>query len=322
MKHLVCGTHGHCFDGLASAALFSEVFERLEGKTNITYLACGYGPGHRTPPTLDGDFNALLDYRYIGSSRLTHYFDHHATAFETPEERASFEAQKLSFPQNFVWDPSAVSCATLIARHAEKTWGLEFDAHKDLLAWAHKIDGARFESAEEASDREAPVMRLTSVVEKFGSKSFLSEAVPLLRSEGLAALAEAPLVKNHYRSLAKKFLEYARRVELRGRMEGEVAFVDLTEKPVEVVAKFAQYEKFPLATYSILVTLMTNSVKISVGYNPWCTSPRRAALGDICAEYGGGGHPYVGAVALPLDEVSKALELASTISRRLNQAGG
>lgn len=321
MKRLVCGTHGHCFDGLASAVVFSEIFEKLEGKCGISYLACGYGPGHHSAPVLDGDFNALLDYRYIGPVGLTHYFDHHATAFASPEDREVFEVQRNSTPNHFVWDPTAVSCATLIAKHARDTWGFNFHDKEDLLAWAHKIDGARFDSAAAASSRESPIMRLSCVVEKFGGNSFLAEAIPIVRTEGLLALSEAPFVRKHYRSLAKKYSDYTRRVERCGKIQGKVVFVDLTEVPVQVVTKFAQYEEFPEATYSVLVTLMKNSVKISVGYNPWSNAPREAHLGEICAEHGGGGHPYVGAVALPRDRISDALNLGALITRRLNNSG-
>jgi hypothetical protein len=103
-------------------------------------------------------------------------------------------------------------------------------------------------------------------------------------------------------------------------MEGVVAFIDLTDAPVNVVTKFSQYESFPDSIYSVLVAQMSNSVKISVGYNPWSRKERCADLGKICAEYGGGGHPYVGAVALPRDQVADALELGRRIARQLNCA--
>jgi len=320
VRRLVCGTHGHCFDGLASATLFTEILEEIEGPLSTDYLACGYGPGHQTPPDLDGDFNALLDYRFVGDQRLTHYFDHHGTAFANDEESLLFQKKQATRPEHFVWDPQAVSCATMIQSHAQSVWGLSLDRHRELLAWAHKIDGARFESASEASSRQHPIMRLVCVVEKFGGKTFLSKAIPILRSEGLLALTEAGFVQDRFRTLAPQYQNYSTRVSARGHMEGAVAFVDLTEAPVNVVTKFCQYESFPSCVYSVLVAQMSNSVKVSVGYNPWCQQTRNADLGKICAAHGGGGHPYVGAVALPRDEVRVALELGRKVMAELNRA--
>src|SRR6185369_6856920 len=89
---VVVATHGHCFDGLASAVLFTQLVRSLrEGSESpdFSYRSCGYGPGMSTIPEawLDGDENAILDFRYTKSDRLSWYFDHHVTGFGSPEER-------------------------------------------------------------------------------------------------------------------------------------------------------------------------------------------------------------------------------------------
>jgi hypothetical protein len=84
VTRLVCATHGHCFDGLASAALLSDLLEQEQRFSRIDYLACGYGPAAPVPK-LDGDQNALLDFRYQAQEELTYYFDHHGTAFVSEE---------------------------------------------------------------------------------------------------------------------------------------------------------------------------------------------------------------------------------------------
>src|SRR5262249_61870671 len=92
-RRIVVATHGHCFDGMASAALFAAMLVRLRPGQDqqLRYLSCGYGPNMSTVPEgwLDGDENAILDFRYTPTPRLTWYFDHHLTAFASDEERAA-----------------------------------------------------------------------------------------------------------------------------------------------------------------------------------------------------------------------------------------
>ena len=45
-KHIVVATHGHCFDGMCSAAMFTRLMTHLHAEPlRFTYLSCGYGPG-------------------------------------------------------------------------------------------------------------------------------------------------------------------------------------------------------------------------------------------------------------------------------------
>ena len=40
---------------------------------------------------LDGDENAIVDFKYAASEKLTWWFDHHESAFLTPEDEAHFQ---------------------------------------------------------------------------------------------------------------------------------------------------------------------------------------------------------------------------------------
>jgi hypothetical protein len=71
--------------------------------------------------------------------------------------------------------------------------------------------------------------------------------------------------------------------------------------------------------YSVLIGVVNKSVKISVGYNPWCGAPRDRDLGTICARYGGGGHPYVGALQLDHKELTRAKVIATVIAEELSE---
>src|ERR1700691_6188873 len=104
---VVVATHGHCFDGLCSAVMFTRLYRHLsrDGSGDgaaFAYYGAGYGPGQNgvDPKILDGDVNAILDFRFSTSPRLTWYFDHHVSAFVTPAERALYERAVESHPSS------------------------------------------------------------------------------------------------------------------------------------------------------------------------------------------------------------------------------
>ena len=160
-------------------------------------------------------------------------------------------------------------------------------------------------------------MGLASVVERFGDSHFLAQAVPILRTEGLSALANASFIKDHYRTMATYFRAYEKRVVASGRMAGRAVFIDLSEKSVQVVAKFFHYKAYPKALYSVMMTNVGSGLKISVGYNPWHGAPLDVDIGSICARHGGGGHPVVGAIGFPFSQLEKARTIAREITSEL-----
>src|SRR5689334_18088007 len=58
--------HDNCFDGAASAALFTRFYrERVDGGAEVLYRGMAHAPGDVFPPgTFDGDENAVVDFRY------------------------------------------------------------------------------------------------------------------------------------------------------------------------------------------------------------------------------------------------------------------
>jgi hypothetical protein len=54
-----------------------------------------------------------------------------------------------------------------------------------------------------------------------------------------------------------------------------------------------------------------------VGSNPWAKVPRTHDISKICERYGGGGHPVVGAVSVPKDQLPRAREIAAEIIAEL-----
>jgi len=88
--------HDKCFDGACSASLFTR-FHRERIVQGATYEYRGLV--HRAGALFDeseftGDENAIVDFKYSPSPRITWWFDHHLSAFLTPEDHQIFLACK------------------------------------------------------------------------------------------------------------------------------------------------------------------------------------------------------------------------------------
>jgi hypothetical protein len=154
--------HDACFDGTTSAALFSA-FYRDAIDRGVSVLPIGMihrdgNPFDGVP--LDADDHACVDFRFCADPKMKWWFDHHPTAFQPPSLREVFERAHLP---TWIFDPSAPSCAGLIARSLAAGWKWQLPAHLvDAVAWADKIDAAKFSSAEDAISLAAPAQRLAA----------------------------------------------------------------------------------------------------------------------------------------------------------------
>jgi hypothetical protein len=187
----------------------------------------------------------------------------------------------------------------------------------ELVTWADRIDAARFDSPDQAISRTEPMMRMASVVEHYGDDAFLTRTAAELLRKPLAAVAASREIDDRYRPLGQKHERFVRRVRDKGERLGRVVFVDLTEGLLDSVGKFVTYALYPESTYSVIVGLLKSGAKISVGYNPWCGKPREHDISEICARYGGGGHPVVGGIAFDKREVERARAVARQIAEEL-----
>lgn len=317
-RRVVVATHGHCFDGAASAALFSQLLRHLEGEDlSFTYLACSYGLSQPSVPIgrLNGDINAVLDFRYVATPNLHWYFDHHPTAFASSEERLHFENHKS---QQWFHEPSTTSCAKLIADVARERFDWHDPLLDDLVVWADIIDSARFDSAASAIECRDPELQLMRVLEHAGNSRLLQQIVPALATHPVREIATSEHVQRRWevlRPLHEGFIETVRAKSLRMT---SVVLVDLTDEIRDFVGKFVTYALFPDSSYSVIVSRSRTKCRISVGFNPWASHPRTHDISAICTEYGGGGHAVVGAISLPYDEVDRAREAALTIAQRLD----
>jgi hypothetical protein len=137
--------HGHCFDGVASAATFTRFYqERIHPGAEVNYTGLLHRPGNLFDLDMfDSDENAIVDFKYAASEKLTWWFDHHESAFLTPEDEAHFRADNSG--KKFL-DATRKSCTEFIADVARERFGFNDEPIKSLIHWAHIIDGARYES--------------------------------------------------------------------------------------------------------------------------------------------------------------------------------
>lgn len=321
-KHVVVATHGFCLDGLCSAAMFTRLLRHIDGgPLRFTYAACGYGPGQNgvDPKVLSGEVNAILDYRFSPSPKLTWYFDHHVSAFQGDEEKRLY-AERARVPgrdRHFFHDGAYGSCTKLIADVGAREFGLDPAPTASLVRWADMIDSASFPSAEFAVNRAEPVLRLMTVVESSSDDAFLARMVPRLLEEPIEDLAREPEIAAAYAPLGTANEAFIGFVREAAREKGGVVFVDLTDRLLDTVAKFVTYALYPKSAYSVVVSRSKSKCKLSIGYNPWSNVERRHNIAAICERYGGGGHPVVGAVTFPAGDVDRAREIGRTVADEL-----
>jgi hypothetical protein len=323
-KKVVVATHGHCFDGVCSAVMFTRLLSHVHAGEALAfeYHACGYGPGQNgvDPKLLAGDVNAILDFRFSAAPQLTWYFDHHVSAFPSEGDRAAYEARAVESPERrFFHDGAYSSCTKLIADVGAARFGLDSANMAELVRWADMIDSASFPSAQMAVAREEPELRLMTVVEHLGDDGFITKLVGRLLEEPLGAVARSKEVVAAYEPLGRAHETFVKKVGERAREQNAVVVVDLSDELMDVAGKFVTYALFPSSAYSVLLIRSKSKCKISIGYNPWSPIPRKHDIARICERHGGGGHPVVGAISLPADKVEEARALVRQIADELGR---
>jgi len=308
---------------MASAALFHHLVRSIapDEQRTFRYRSCGYAPGMTMIPAtwLDGDENAILDFRYTKSPRLSWFFDHHVTGFGSLEEQNEALAEhSIEGPTRVFYEPTYSSCTKLIADVAAKHFGVSCSHLDPLIRWADIIDAARFSSAEQAVDRSEPVLQLAAVVEHHGDGAFLQAIVPKLLERPVEDVAKDAQVAKLFRPISVAQDAFAARVRQCGVVMGSVVLVDLSEVAMDASLKFIAYALFPQCVYSVTLLRSKHHCKVSVGYNPWSGVARRHDIASICRRYEGGGHPVVGAATFPLSEVARARDVAVAIARELD----
>jgi len=313
--------HANCFDGCASAAVFSRFYAEREAHrlSGTTFQPVQHQRGDPFPPGIfDADVNACVDFRFSASPVLHWWFDHHASAFQPASDREIFERDTSG--QKF-WDPAAPSCTGFIARTLGERFGWSAPDLDELVRWADTIDSARFPSAAVAVRLEEPALRIMTLLEATHDPALPTRIIDALRSRPLAEIATEPWVAEPLRPILERHFRSIETVKKLARMKGGVVEFDLSETGIDGANKFIAYELFPDARYTVVVSRDRKRSKVSVGSNPWSKIPRKHDIAKICEKYGGGGHPVVGGVSLDPEHILDARRVAREIAEMLRDGG-
>ena len=309
--------HDHCFDGAASAAFFSRFLEERYCPADAEFLYTGMA--HKASQLFedslfDGDINAIVDFKYSPNKDLTWWFDHHQSAFLSPEDAEHFRLDKSG--RKF-FDPTFRSCTKFIATVAKQHFGYEAEDLADLVSWADIIDGAQYESPQAAVELGQPAMKLTLVIEGSKGSGLVQHIIGLMRRHKLSEIIDDPQVKETWGPLYERHLKSIDIIRHRAACTDKVVFFDLIGQEVEGYNKFIPYYLFPESVYTVSVSNQSFRTKVSVGSNPWVEGPLKHNLATICEKYGGGGHPRVGAISFEKGDVEGARRVADEVAALL-----
>lgn len=309
--------HDHCFDGFASAAVFSRFFaEKINPAAEIDYTGLAHKPDQKfiEEELFDGDENAIVDFKYSPSSRLTWWFDHHQSAFLSSDDEKHYLTG--TWPTKF-YDPNYKSCTKFIADTVANKYNFDQSALAELIHWADVIDGAQYEDAKTAVELNAPALQLMLVIEASRDPEVMRAIIQGMQAKTLAEIISDPRVQSAFRPLYERHVQMIDLIRDAAHNERGVVYFDLSRYDAEGYSKFIPYYLFPDCVYSVGVSLSSTRSKISVGFNPWSLQPRRHNLASICERYNGGGHAVVGAISYRTDRIEYAREIAALIVEEL-----
>jgi hypothetical protein len=311
--------HDKCFDGASSAALFSRFYrERIRGDVDFVYSGLLHRAGALfDEKQFDGDENAIVDFKYSSSSKITWWFDHHESAFLSPADAAHFEQDQSN--RKF-YDPDFKSCTSFIAMIAKERFGFDPGPVSELVQWTDIVDGAMYEDAKSAVEMKAPAMKLTMAIESATDRDFVKTMIPLLAYQPLASILEEPFVAAVLPPMLERHQRSIEILRQRSVEKDGTIFFDITDLDLEGYNKFIPYYLHPDSIYSIGVSKSSFRVKVSVGSNPWSKRPPTVNLARICERYGGGGHARVGAISFDVTQGEAAHKAALEIAGELRAA--
>ena len=311
--------HNNCFDGLASATVFSCFYrDTVGGDNKFEYEGLAHKAGQLfIDVRFDGDENAIVDFKYSSNPRLTWWFDHHQSAFLNKQDEYHFRADMSGKKFH---DPSYHSCTKFIAEMTRNHFGYDSSRLADLIHWADIIDGAQFENAGIAVELREAAMKLMMVIEGVRDNEKIYQLIGEFQERTMDEIIEINWVRDLFQPIYEQHLRSIDIIRHHAEFADRTVFFDVSGYNMEGYNKFIPYYLFPEATYCVGVSRSSFRAKISVGSNPWTPHPRTQNLAVLCERYGGGGHPVVGAISFPPEKLEKARLVSEEIVRELRTA--
>ena len=235
--------HNNCFDGLASAAVFSNYLRETRKDARFEYEGLAHRAGQLfLDVKFDGDENTILDFKYSSDPRLAWWFDHHQSAFLSREDEAHFRADKSGRKFH---DPTYRSCTKLIVEMLERHFGFDSRRLDELIRWADIIDGAQFESAQSAVELQESAMKLMMVVEGMRDGTGICRLIEEFQRKSLDDIMELGWVQQVFRPLYERHLRSIEIIRQRAQCSDGTIFFDISGYDLEGYNKFIPYYLFP-----------------------------------------------------------------------------
>jgi hypothetical protein len=308
--------HDRCFDGAASSAVFYRFFrDRIQPRSEFRFT--GMTHQARQPfgeGLFDGDENAIVDFKYSSSPRVTWWFDHHQSAFLTPADAEDFRRDRSGHK---FYNPDYKSCTKLLADVTSAQFGFDVKPLAELIHWGDIIDGAQYPTPESAVALNEPATQLALVIEAAPEEGLVPKIIPALSELPLAEMIKLPIVARHLESLLERHHQSIELLRQRMEVRGGVIFFDLSDLDIEGYNKFIPYMLYPQARYSVSVLATPVRAKVSIGSNPWNPDAAEDNLASLAEQYGGGGHPRVAAISLEPHDIERARQVAKEIAEKL-----
>jgi len=311
--------HDKCFDGASSAALFSRFYrERIRNDVEFVFSGLLHRAGALfNENDFNGDENAIVDFKYSSSPKITWWFDHHESAFLTPADAAHFEQDQSN--RKF-YDPDFKSCTSFIATIAEQRFGFNPAPVAELVKWTDIIDGALYPDARTAVEMREPAMKLTMIIEATQNPDLVPRLIPLLATKSLSEILKEPFVASLLPPLMERHQHSIQILRERTELKDGTLFFDISDQDLEGYNKFVPYYLQPESIYSVGLSKSTFRMKVSVGSNPWAPAEPVVNLAKICERYGGGGHARVGAISFDVSQQDAARKAAQEVLGELRAA--
>jgi len=308
--------HDHCFDGAASAAIFSRFIRgAFYPNAEFAYTGMAHKASQLFEDSLfDGDENAIVDFKYSNNPRLTWWFDHHQSAFLSPEDAEHYQRTRTEKKR---YDPSYKSCTSFIHDVARDIWKFTAPDLDELVSWANIVDGALYKDARTAVELGAAAMKLTLVIEGSKGSEMVQRIIGYMQRMTLDEIVQQPDVQSLFLPLWDRHQRSIDMIRERSKQDDGVVTFDLTGYDLEGYNKFIPYYLYPGSIYTVAVSPSSFRTKISVGSNPWAPEEPKHNLASICERYGGGGHPRVGAISLEPGALEEARRVAREIVEEL-----
>jgi hypothetical protein len=310
--------HDRCFDGAASAAVFYRFFrERIDPGAQFQFTGMAHRAGQQFADGLfDGDENAIVDFKYSSSPRVTWWFDHHQSAFLTPDDAENFRQDRGGHK---FYDANYKSCTKLIADVTSMQFGFDVKPLAELIHWGDIIDGAQYPTPESAVAVDQPATQLALVIESAPENGLVPKIIPDLSERPLSEMVKLPIIARHLGPLLERHRQSIDIIRERTDVRGGVIFFDISDLDIEGYNKFIPYMLYPQARYTVSVLKSPTRSKISIGSNPWNPDAAEDNLASLAEQYGGGGHPRVAAISLEPGDLEHAKQVARDIAEKLRR---